>query len=139
MWTTVLFLHTTMFSPIEYLNTLNQISLLNGLVTPALGLTKTAGTSASIPAGIPVVTTVPVAPEQCNDMISWLAGSGLSLKVAVIFATALIVAYLIKKYGKTVLTAIRSKIQHILSSIENKIRKQRSVYLLAPAQSVVLG
>jgi len=129
-----------MFSPSEYLTNLRQISLLNGLVTPR-------GQMPAIPPipqmnvgpGIPVVATVPPAGGECNDMIGFLATSSLGLKIAAIVGTALIVAYFVKKYGKTILTGLRGKIQQILASIENKIRKQRTVYLLAPAPSMVIG
>lgn len=129
-----------MFSPAEYLTNLRQISLLNNLVTPR-------GQLPAIPpipqinagAGIPVVATVPPAGGECNDMIASLVTSPISIKLAAILGTALIVTYFIKKYGRTILDGLRGKIQHILASIENKIRKQRTVYLLAPAQSMVIG
>jgi hypothetical protein len=129
-----------MFSPAEYLTNLRQISLLNGLVTPR-------GQLPSIPAipqinagvGIPVVATVPPVGGECNDILASLASSTISIKIAAILGTVLIVSYFIKKYGRTILDGLRGKIQHILASIEDKIRKQRTVYLLAPAQSMVIG
>ena len=93
----------------------------------------------NVGSGIPVVATVPPTGGECKDMIGFLATSSLGLKIAAIVGTALIVAYFVKKYGKTILNGLRGKIQHILASIENKIRKQRTVYLLAPAQSMVIS
>lgn len=115
-----------MFSPAEYLTNLNQIGLLSTLAIPTRG-------------SVPVAATVPAIHDQCNDVLASLAISTLSIKVAAIVATALIIVYLVKKYGKSILASLRTKIKHILASLENKFRKQRSVYLIAPTQSVVIG
>jgi hypothetical protein len=130
-----------MFSPAEYLTNLRQISLLNGLVTPRGQLPTIPAIPQVNGAGgvIPVVATVPPAGTECNDIITSLANSTISIRIAAIVGTALIVAYFIKKYGRTILAGLRGKIQHILASIESKIWKQRTVYLLAPAQSLVIS
>lgn len=129
-----------MFSPSEYLTNLRQISLLNGLVTPRGQMPAIPPIPTMTPGvGIPVVATVPPVQGECNDMLAFLVTSSLSIKVAAIIGTALIVAYLVKKYGKSILVSLRSKIKEILVSIENKFRKQRSVYLITPTQSVVMG
>lgn len=120
-----------MFSPAEYLTNLNQISLLNGLVIPF----RPVGPS------IPVVATVPPAAgaEQCGDMLSFLATSPIGLKAAAIIGAALILTYLVKKYGKTILTALRSRMHEIVVAVQQKISKQRQVQLLPISQTVVMG
>ena len=130
-----------MFSPAEYLTNLRQVSLLNSLVTPWGQLPAIPAIPQVNGAGgvIPVVAAVSPTTGECYDMITSLANSTISIKIAAIVGTALIVAYFIKKYGRTILAGLRSKIQHILASIESKIWKQRTVYLLAPAQSMVIS
>ena len=118
-----------MFSPAEYLTNLNQISLLNGLVIPF----KPIGPS------IPVVATVPPGAEQCNDVISFLAASPIGLKTAAIIGAAIILTYLIKKYGRTILTSLQSRIKDIVLAIQQKINRQRTVQLLPVSQTVVMG
>lgn len=88
---------------------------------------------------IPVVATVPATQEQCNDMIALLAGSTVALKIAAIVGTALILTYLVRKYGKTILASMRSKIKDIVIAIQSKINRQRSVSLLPVSQTVVMG
>lgn len=129
-----------MFSPAEYLTNLRQISLLNNLVTPRGQLPSIPGIpQINAGAGIPVVATVPPVGGECNDIIASLATSTISIKIAAILGTALIVSYFIKKYGRTILDGLRDKMQTILVSIKNKIYKQREIYLLAPSQSMVIG
>jgi hypothetical protein len=123
------FAHNPMFSPAEYLTNLNQISLLNGLVIPF----KPIGPS------IPVVATVPPGAEQCNDVISFLAASPIGLKTAAIIGAAIILTYLIKKYGRTILTSLQSRIKDIVLAIQQKINRQRTVQLLPVSQTVVMG
>lgn len=130
-----------MFSPSEYLTNLRQISLLNGLVTPRGQLPAIPPIPQMAPGvgPIPVVATVPASQEQCNDMIALLAGSTVALKIAAIIGAALILTYLVRKYGRTILTSLRSKIQDIVLAIQNKISRQRSVSLLPVSQTVVMG
>jgi len=130
-----------MFSPAEYLTNLRQISLLNGLVTPRGQLPAIPPIPQMSPGvgPIPVVATVPASQEQCNDMIAMLAGSTVALKIAAIIGAALLVTYLIKKYGRTILTALQSRMKEIVLAIQNKISRQRSVYLLPVSQTVVMG
>jgi hypothetical protein len=134
----LLFAHHPMFSPSEYLTNLRQISLLNGLVTPV-------GQLPSIPpipkmesatAGIPVVATVPAAPE-CHDIISAVASSPLAINLAALFAAGLILTILIKKYGPSILAWFRDKMQRFLASIRSKISKRRS-NLLQPSVCTVV-
>lgn len=123
------FAHNPMFSPAEYLTNLNQASLLNGLVIPF----KPVGNS------IPVVATVPASQEQCADMFNFLAASPLGIKAAAIIAAAFLVTYFIKRYGRTILTALRSRMKEIVLALQNKISRQRSVYLLPASQTMVMG
>jgi len=129
-----------MFSPAEYLTNLRQISLLNGLVTPRGQLPAIPPIPQMNAAGpIPVVATVTPAGGECNDMIGFLAASPLTLKIAAIVGAALILTYLVKKYGRHILPSLRARLKDIVQSIQNKIRNQRPVYLLPVPQSVVLG
>lgn len=130
-----------MFSPAEYLTNLRQISLLNSFFTPV-------GQFPAIPAipqmssgaaTVPLVSTVPVSQEQCNDIITFLAVTPIGLKVAAVVGAALILTYLIRKYGSTILTALRSRMKEIVVALQNKISRQRSVYLLPSSHTVVMG
>lgn len=134
-----------MFSPNEYLTNLRQITLLNGLVTPA-------GQLPSIPQipkmahtpGIPVVTTVPGigvsgTSQECNDLIRAVASCRLPIVIAGVVAGALLLSYLVRKHGPAVLQWFRQHAQRFVASIRAKIRKHRSLYLLPGTQSVVMA
>lgn len=129
-----------MFSPSEYLTNLRQISLLNGLVTPQ-------GQLPSIPQipkivstpGIPVVATVPPISGECNDIINAVASSPLTLGIAAAVAGALLLTYLIRKHGATILHWFRSNAQQFITSIKAKLRKQRTIALLPAAQTMVMS
>ncbi len=137
------FAHHPMFSPAEYLTNLRQISLLNGLVTPRGQLPSIPAIPQiqSAPAGIPVVATVPgvPSPPECADFISAVASSPLTINLAALFAAGLILTFLIKKYGPSILGWFRGKMQLLLASIRNKINKERSILLLPASQTVVMG
>lgn len=88
---------------------------------------------------MPVVGAFPVNQEQCNDLFNFVAASPIGIKGAAIIATALLVTYLIRKYGSTILTALRSRMKEIVVAVQKKISRQRSVYLLPSSQTVVMG
>ena len=129
-----------MFSPSEYLTNLRQISLLNGLVTPQgqLPSIPQIPKMASVP-GIPVVATVPTTSGECNDIIQAVASSPLALGLAATVAAALLLTYLIKKHGPTILQWFRSHAQQFITSIKAKLKRQRTIALLPSAQTVVMG
>lgn len=129
-----------MFSPSEYLTNLRQITLLNGLVTPQgqLPAVPQVPKIVSTP-GIPVVATIHPITGQCNDIIRTVASSPLALGVAAAVAGALVLTFLIKKHGAAILQWFRSHAQQFLSSIKAKLKKQRTVALLPPAQTLVMG
>jgi hypothetical protein len=130
-----------MFSPSEYLTNLRQISLLNGLVTPQgqLPSIPSIPQMQSAPAGIPVVAAVSGVPStaECNDLINAVASSSLAINLAALFAAGLILTVLIKKYGPTILTWFRDKMQTFLAAIRSKISKRRS-NLLQPSVCTVV-
>lgn len=130
-----------MFSPAEYLTNLRQISLINWLVTPPGQMPALPPIPQMSPGvqPIPVVATVPPSQEQCNDIIAALALAPFSLKIAAIIGTAIILTYLIRKYGPTILASLRGKMSDIVGAIKNKISRRRTVYLLPVSHSVVMG
>lgn len=119
-----------MFSPTEYLTTLNQISLLNGLVPSAPGLSTPA---------VPLVAAVPAFNRECNDILRGIAASPLALGVAAAIAGAVIITHLLRKHGPAVLTWFRQHMQQFVSSIKAKLKRQRTIALLPAAQTVVMG
>lgn len=72
-------------------------------------------------------------------MFNFLAASPLGIKAAAIIAAAFLVTYFIKRYGRTILTALRSRMKEIVLALQNKISRQRSVYLLPASQTMVMG
>lgn len=132
-----------MFSPAEYLTNLRQISLINNLVTPRGQLPSIPPIPqlSSTPAAIPVVATVPgVTPStECNDVISAIAFCPLTIGVATGLAAALILTYLIRKHGQSILAWFRDKKQQFLAAIRNKLLKNRVIGLLPPSQAIVMA
>lgn len=130
-----------MFSPAEYLTNLRQISLINRLVTPPGQMPALPPLPQMSPGAgpIPIVATVPISQEQCNDIIAALALTPFSLKIAAIIGAAILLTYLIRKHGPTILASLRSKMSDIVVAIKNKISRQRTVYLFPVPESVVLG
>lgn len=128
-----------MFSPAEYLTNLNQMVLLQGLVTPRgqlpqiPSMPKMSGTI-----GIPVITTVPSTFEQCNDLIQTIGSSPLVLGLAASLASGLILYYLVKKHGPVILQWIRKNMYQFVASIKRRLRLQRKLHLLPGSQSVVM-
>jgi len=132
-----------MFSPSEYLTNLRQISLLNGLVTPAGQLPSVPQIPKLVSSpGIPVVTTVPgigvsCSSHECNDLIRTVASSPLAIGIAGVVAAALLLTYLVKKHGPAILKWFRQNAKQFVASITAKLKRQRNVYLLPSSQSVV--
>jgi hypothetical protein len=119
-----------MFSPSEYLTTLNQISLLNGLVSPLPAIGSK---------GVPVVAAVPAINTECRDIISGIASSPIALGAAAALAGAIIITHLVRKHGPAVLAWFRQHMQQFLSSIKAKLKGQRVIALLPAAQTLVIG
>lgn len=133
----------TMFSPSEYLTNLQQAALLNALFVP---VTSLSSSTKKVAAQTPVIATIPYLPpieavNQCNDIINYfITKSNLSkvtLGVAALVITTLVIIHYGRKHGKHVFAWFRQNYQQLITTIKRKLLKQ-PIYLLPSSTSFVI-
>ncbi len=133
-----------MFSPSEYLTNLQQMALLNALFVPPTSLASSAKQATT---QAPVIATIPYLPStetsnQCNDIINYFITTSnlpkVTLGVATLLITTLVIIHYTRKHGNRVLSWFKQNYQQLIATIKRKLLKQ-PIYLLPSSTSFVVS